>query len=98
MNEKYLPIGSVVLLQGGNRRLLVYGVQQRESIEADVVWDYLGCPFPEGHIDSKLTFLFNHEQIERVFFLGLQDEEEMAFVDAIHQRDSDRKSERLKNG
>jgi hypothetical protein len=86
MDEKYLPVGSVVLLKGGNRRVMIFGVQQRQAADADMVWDYLACPFPEGHINDELTFLFNHDQIERVFFLGMQDEEEMAFATAIRQR------------
>ena len=78
--EKYLPIGSVVLLKEGTKRLMIYGRKQKD-MEREEVWDYIACLFPEGNLDSSHTYLFNHEQIERVFFLGLQDEEELEFAE-----------------
>lgn len=29
--NKYLPIGSVIVLKEGEKRLLIYGVEQKES-------------------------------------------------------------------
>ncbi len=78
--EKYLPLGSVVLLKEGNKRLMIYGRKQKD-MEREAVWDYIGCLFPEGNLDSSQAYLFNHEQIERVFFLGLQDKEELEFAE-----------------
>ena len=86
-SEKYLPVGSVVLLGGANRRLLIHGVRQRQSEDVNTLWDYLGCPFPEGHMDNRLTFLFDHDQIEQVFFVGLQDAEQQVFAEALLELD-----------
>lgn len=77
--KKYLPIGSVVQLQGGNKRVMIYG---RKQIEEDMgkEWDYIGCLYPEGYINKEYTYLFNQEHIEKVYFLGFQDVEEFEFV------------------
>jgi len=73
-----LPIGSVVLLKDSTKRVMIYGRLQRE-VDGERVWDYIGCLFPEGNIDVNHSFLFDNVQIESVFFVGCQDEEEMRF-------------------
>ena len=78
--EKYLPIGSVVLLHEGTKRLMIYGRRQQQLATGDM-WDYIGCLYPEGNISEDYMYLFNHEQIERVYFVGYQDEEEVAFAE-----------------
>ena len=84
--EKYLPLGSVVLLNGGKKRLMIYGRRQRQAGE-DREWDYAACLFPEGNIDASQTYLFDHEQIERICYLGLCDEEEMQYQDNFLQKE-----------
>ncbi|MFL0250143.1 DUF4176 domain-containing protein [Clostridium neuense] len=76
--NKYLPIGSVVLLKESNKRLMIYGVKQIAA-ETKKEYDYIACLFPEGNIDAEHTYLFNHDQIDRIFFIGMQDEEQMEF-------------------
>lgn len=80
--ERYLPLGSVVLLKGGKKRVMVFGRRMQEA-DSGRSWDYIACPFPEGNMGEEFTYLFDHEQVERVFFLGLQDEEEIAFSDIL---------------
>ena len=76
--NRYLPIGSVILLKDGEKRLMIYGVEQRES-GTDKIWDYVACLFPEGNMDLEHTYIFNHEQIDKIYYLGLQDEEQYEF-------------------
>ena len=78
--KKYLPIGSVVLLKNANKRLMIYGRLQKAE-DSDSVRDYIGCLYPEGNISTKQTYMFAHDQIERVYFVGFQDPEEFEFVD-----------------
>ncbi|MBE5960919.1 MAG: DUF4176 domain-containing protein [Lachnospiraceae bacterium] len=77
--EKYLPIGSVVRLKGGTKRIMIYG---RKQISADTgaTFDYVACFYPEGNISNQHTFLFNHDNIEEVVFKGFCDEEEEKFT------------------
>ncbi|NKE04771.1 DUF4176 domain-containing protein [Mesobacillus selenatarsenatis] len=77
--NKYLPIGSVVLLNGGSKRIMIYGRKQKE-LNSDKVWDYIACLYPEGNLNEEYMYLFNHDQIEKVFFIGFQDEEEIEFA------------------
>ena len=79
MLEKYLPIGTVVLLKGAKKRLMIIGICVVIDSEKDKMWDYNGCIYPEGLLTSAQSCLFNHDQIEKVFHLGLIDEEEIRF-------------------
>ena len=78
MLNDFLPIGSVVLLKGAKKRLMICGRLQIEA-STQKVFDYSGCLFPEGIIDINKMYLFQQEDIETVYFVGLQDEEEFAF-------------------
>ena len=76
--KEYLPIGSIVLLKGGTKRVMVCGRVQRQ-VDNDVIWDYSSCLYPEGMIDPNQLFLFNNEDIDRLFFIGMQDAEEIEY-------------------
>ena len=76
--ERYLPIGSIILLKNADKRLMIYGRNQKDTGN-DNIRDYVGCVYPEGNIDLKHTYIFNHDQIEKVFFIGFQDTEEIEF-------------------
>lgn len=82
--KKYLPIGSVVLLKESNKRIMIVGVKQQQA-DSDKVWDYSACLFPEGMLDPEHLYLFDSEQIERLYFIGLQDGESLAFTEKINK-------------
>ena len=69
-----LPIGSVVLLKDGEKRLMIYGIKQFNE-EKNELYDYVGCLYPEGNISSEYNYVFNHVDIETVYFVGLVDAE-----------------------
>ncbi len=79
MNEKYLPIGSVVLLKNATKRLMVTGFLVSSKEFPEKVFDYSGCLYPEGIITSEQTALFDHEQIEKIYATGFSDQEEKSF-------------------
>ena len=83
--EGLLPIGTVVLLKNSEKRLMIVGVCQKEVGEKETIWDYAGCLYPEGYLGADKVYLFNNEQIERIFALGYQDEEQFAFKQKIDQ-------------
>lgn len=74
-----LPIGSVVLLKNGSRRLMIFGVKQT-STKTGVEYDYIGVVYPEGNIGSDGQFFFNHDSIAEVEFRGFEDEERRKFI------------------
>lgn len=79
-----LPIGSVVLLKDSTKRVMIIGFVQRAEDTQDV-FDYIGCFYPEGYIASDRNFLFNHDQIDKLFALGFQDEEQLHFKEKIDE-------------
>ncbi len=85
MKEKYLPLGTIVLLKGANKRLMITGFEIVKSKDKKR-YDYCGCSFPEGLIDSKSMFAFNHDQIEKIYYMGYQDEEQKKFEEYIKNK------------
>lgn len=81
--KQLLPLGSVVLLKESTKRIMIIGRYQQELGDDGAAWDYSACLYPEGNIGPDKTFLFNNDQVERVFFLGFQDEEEFAFLSRL---------------
>ena len=80
VGKKFLPIGTVVMLKGGTKRVMITGFCAIEGRDRSKMWDYSGCMYPEGFLSSNQTCLFNHEQIEKVYHLGLaEDDEEKKF-------------------
>ena len=80
--KNFLPLGSVVLLKGGNKRVMICGrVQTR--VEDNKVFDYSACLYPEGYVDAQSMYLFNNEDIHMVYYIGMQDVEEFQFRDII---------------
>ncbi len=79
MREKYLPVGSVVLLQNGSKRVMINGFCTMDASKPDKIYDYSGVLFPEGSLSSDQTLLFDHSQIVRIDHIGLDDQEEKEF-------------------
>ena len=76
--KKLLPLGSVVLLNGGKKRVMICGRMQTR-VQDNMMFDYSACLYPEGIIDPKKLYLFNNEDIDMVYFVGMQDTEEFEF-------------------
>lgn len=77
--EKYLPIGSVVLLKNAKKRIMITGFVAKSKETGDEVFDYIGCLFPEGVISSDKNLLFNHDQIDKLYYIGYSDNDEKEF-------------------
>lgn len=84
--KNLLPNGSIVLLKGGNTRVMIIGRIQRQ-VDTDKIWDYASCLYPQGFISADKLYLFNHDQIEKIYFIGFQDEEELAFKEYLESED-----------
>ena len=80
MPEKFLPIGTVVLLKGGKKELMimsycitpsgdVYDKNGKVEVGEDAMFDYGGCVYPEGMLTSDQLFAFNHDQIEKICYM-----------------------------
>lgn len=76
--REILPLGSVVTLKNASKRLMIIGRIQKET-STKQVFDYCGVLWPEGLISSDKVYLFNEDDIQIIWFIGLQDSEEFAF-------------------
>ncbi len=81
--DRVLPIGSVVLLQNAEKRLMIIGYQRKKTAEDTEVFDYCGCPYPEGFISAEDTAIFNHSQIDRIIAVGLQNSQQIEFAEKL---------------
>ncbi len=79
LEETYLPIGTVVNLIGGTKRVMITGFCAIQESNKEKMWDYSACLYPEGFLSSNQTCLFDHSQIEKIHYLGLMDDEEKEF-------------------
>lgn len=76
--QELLPIGSVVVLKEGTKKLMIIGRLQANP-KTKNLYDYAGCPWPEGYMDKDHCYVFNHEDIDLLYYLGMQDIEEFNF-------------------
>lgn len=84
MDNKFLPIGSIVLLNGGIKKLMITGFTSISKEKPNETYDYCGCLYPEGVLTSDSTFLFNHDQIKEIVFKGYTDKEEEVFKEKLN--------------
>lgn len=87
MFEGILPIGSVVLLKDSEKRVMIIGVLQRQidKDDSEKIWDYSGVLYPEGAMGPDKTFLFDNSQIDKIYAIGYQDEEQFEFKTKIDE-------------
>lgn len=74
-----LPIGSVVLLEGGKKRIMIIGYLGIKDEKANEFYEYTGCPYPEGLLDQNRIYAFNTENIKEIYYRGYSDKETRDF-------------------
>lgn len=80
MDNRGLPIGSVVLLRRTTRKLMIIGGAMFRDGDPSQRYDYVGVPYPEGFVGPRYTVLFRAEDINDVMFRGYDSEEQKAFA------------------
>ena len=74
--KNLLPVGSVVLNKNADKKLMIIGI----LIESEGIrHDYIAVTYPEGFMDAQHLYAFNHEDIEKVEFIGFIDAEFQLF-------------------
>ncbi len=84
-NEKYLPIGTVVILKNAKKRMMITGFCCKDEQKPEKTFDYSGCLYPEGIVSSDRNLLFDHDQIDKIFALGYSDDEEKEFKERLKE-------------
>lgn len=82
MPDKFLPIGTVVLLKGGKKEIMItsycifptnYEIKNGQKVKPErKMYEYGGCTYPEGILDSNMACAFNHDRIEKICYMGYE--------------------------
>ena len=81
----YLPLGSVVILNGGVQKVVINarGLVTM-AVEPAGFFDYGGSLYPQGIIGDQILY-FNHSDIAKVVFTGYTDDDDIMMVDNINK-------------
>ena len=88
MNKKLFPIGTVLSVEGVPTRVMVIGHLQQQK-NSEKIWDYAAVPFPIGLLSPDEFVLFNHDKINLLYFIGLQDKEGLEYMKALYDQIND---------
>lgn len=96
--QKYLPLGSVVTLKNGIKRVMIMGYSAIDMDTKSDIYDYVACFYPEGVIRSDYNILFNHDDIHDIHALGFVDDEQKIFMNKIRNSiDSEENKKKILN-
>ncbi|MCK1222207.1 DUF4176 domain-containing protein [Streptococcus uberis] len=87
MENKILPLGSVVTLKNGDGSQLLI-VTRAAIIEEDgveVYFDYGSVLIPQGMVSPENVYFFNIENIENIIFKGYENTDEINFQNNYEQ-------------
>ena len=75
MKERFLPIGTIVMLKNGTKEVmitsyLVFSKEAASKNEKVEMFEYGGCAYPEGILDTNTSLAFNHNQIDKIIHMG----------------------------
>jgi len=87
--KEYLPIGSVVVLKEGNKKIMIYGRRQMAA-DSGEIYDYVACFYPEGNISPEYTFMFNHGEVGEIVFRGYADKDEEQFANMLNELENEK--------
>ena len=74
---KRLPLGSIVILNGGVQKLMIISRAMLIPIQnKQYLFEYGGCVYPQGLVSDRV-FYFNTEDISEVVFEGFSDEDDV---------------------
>lgn len=81
--EKLIPLGSVVVLEGEIKTYMIIGRGVLLNEKGDIqYYQYCACDYPEG-LSGNATVFFNHEDIEEIVWSGYEDEDNTECLEKI---------------
>lgn len=80
----YLPLGSVVYLRKGYKKVLIIARGVIVNYEDDqMIFDYGAVQYPEGLMGDEIAY-FQHESIDKVVFKGFSDDDDEMTIKRIN--------------
>ena len=83
LNSDLLPVGTVIQIKGLEDKLMIIGLMQMRDGDKSTLYDYSAVLYPEGLINSDENYLFDKDQIVRVYHCGYIDDEGRAYHEKI---------------
>ena len=71
---KLLPIGSVIKPKNAEGLLMIVGKLQYMNGDTNTLYDYSAITYPTGWVSAEDMYMFNQDQIERIYFVGYESE------------------------
>lgn len=87
--KKYLPIGSVVLTKKFAKKAMIIGYKIKTLNGTNEVFDYVGCVYPEGLIDSNKYLAFNQVDIDKILNVGYSDMQYEKYMDLMKKLENE---------
>lgn len=83
MQGRFLPIGSIVMLKGGSKEAMITSYCVISKEKGNTLYEYGGCTYPEGILDASVTLVFNHDQIDKIVFMGYETEDQKRYSEIL---------------
>lgn len=78
--EGTLPIGSVVLLKNGTKRVMILGYLRYRAGDQTRIYDYCGCTYPEGFISPEKQRYLTIQILHRFIRWGIRMHSRLRFA------------------
>lgn len=78
----FLPIGSIVLLKGATKQLMIVGYMANDVNNEEK--DYMAVPYPEGILSEESVISFNNGDIETTLYKGFENEIFEKFISKLN--------------
>lgn len=83
--NNYIPLGSVVLLRGATKKLIVIArAINVQNNGKQYFFDYGAVSYPEGLVGDQMAY-FNSDAISKIVYIGYHDIEDEHMVDNINE-------------
>ena len=84
-DKEFVPIGTIVTVDFVEQAVMIYGRKQQQE-DKNEIWDYVACPYPQGHLSDETNVFFNHDQIQQIIFKGFESEGEVTLRQEIFEK------------
>lgn len=87
MEKKYLPIGTICTLKNNNKKIMIISYFSLEYNGNVKMYDYKGCVYPEGLLLPAQAVSFDHDDIDKVEYMGFKNEQYEIFNNMLNRSD-----------
>ena len=97
MENKYLPLGTLVSLKNQLKEIMIIGYFSIEYNNTVKMYDYIGCVYPEGLLLKNSLISFNHSDIQNIISLGYKSDKYMILNNNLNNQQNIEINDNLKS-